>query len=126
AYNQKIRIETNIPDDIDFVIRFSPIEIGLIFDNLIANSQKARASKVSVEAEVEKNKYLIVKITDNGRGISDQVDTNRIFEKGYTSTNGSGLGLYHAKTQVEKIGGEIFLDQEQPKRGTRFIIRIKK
>ncbi|HCG9874914.1 TPA: ATP-binding protein [Vibrio parahaemolyticus] len=126
AYNQKIRIETNIPSDIDFVIRFSPIEIGLIFDNLIANSQKARASKVCVEAEVEKNKYLIVKITDNGRGISDQVDPNRIFDKGYTSTNGSGLGLYHAKTQVEKIGGEIFLDQEQPKRGTRFIIRIKK
>ncbi len=126
AYNQKIKIETNIPADIDFVIRFSPIEIGLIFDNLIANSQKARASKVSVEAEVEKNKYLVVKVTDNGRGISDQIDPNRIFEKGYTSTNGSGLGLYHAKTQVEKIGGEIFLDQEQPKRGARFIIRIKK
>lgn len=126
AYNQKIKIETNIPNDLDFVIRFSPIEIGLVFDNLIANSQKARASKVSVDAVVDKNKYLVITITDNGRGLDKGVDPARIFEKGYTSTNGSGLGLHHSKSQVEKIGGEIFVDEEQPKRGARFIIRIKK
>lgn len=126
AYNQKIKIETNIPNDLDFVIRFSPIEVGLVFDNLIANSQKARASKVSVDAFIDKNKHLVITITDNGRGLAKGVDPARIFEKGYTSTNGSGLGLYHSKSQVEKIGGEIFVDEEQPKRGARFIIRIKK
>ncbi len=126
AYNQKIKIENNIPNDIDFVIRFSPIEIGLIFDNLISNAQKARASKVIVDAKVDKNNYLIITVTDNGKGISSQIDATRIFEKGYTSTNGSGLGLYHAKTQVEKIGGEILLDETQPLRGARFTIRIKK
>ncbi|UPR26398.1 ATP-binding protein [Vibrio cyclitrophicus] len=126
AYNQKIKIETNIPNDLDFVIRFSPIEVGLVFDNLIANSQKARASKVSVDAVIDKNKHLVITITDNGRGLAKGVDPARIFEKGYTSTNGSGLGLHHSKSQVEKIGGEIFVDEEQPKRGARFIIRIKK
>jgi len=126
AYNQKIKIETHIPNDLNFVIRFSPIEVGLIFDNLIANSQKARASKVSVDAVIDKNKYLVITITDNGRGLAKGVDPARIFEKGYTSTNGSGLGLHHSKSQVEKIGGEIFVDEDQPKRGARFIIRIKK
>lgn len=126
AYNRKIEVRTNIEPGLGFVIRFSPIELGLIFDNLVSNSQKARASKVVVDASVEKGNFLIVTVTDNGKGIGDDVDPDRIFEKGYTSTSGSGLGLYHAKSQVEKIGGEIFLASEQPRRGACFVIRIKK
>lgn len=126
AYHQRIKITSVIPKELEFITRFSPIELGLLFDNLISNSQKAKASEVIVSAKVEKNKLLIVEVSDNGRGIDTDVDKNRIFDKGYTTTDGSGLGLYHVKEAVDNLGGEVLMTPEQPNRGTSFTIRIKK
>jgi len=126
AYNSKIHVTC---DGIErpFVTRFAPIEIGMVLDNLIANAQKARASKVHISMSIDMKDILVITIEDNGRGISSSIsDTERVFEKGYTTTDGSGLGLYHSKQQLESFGGEITLAEEQPRRGARFIIRIKK
>lgn len=126
VYNQRVKITIEL-DDSEFSTRFSPIEIGMIFDNLISNAQKAKASKVNVSIFVEHNNMLLIKVTDNGRGLSPSIlEKNRIFEKGYTTTDGSGLGLHHSKKTLEDIGGEIALSESQPTRGTEFIIRIKK
>ena len=53
-----------------------------------------------------------VEVSDDGHGIDeDRVDASRIFEKGYTSSQGgTGLGLYHARKVMEEMGGGLGLD----------------
>jgi signal transduction histidine kinase len=125
AYNKRIKISCE-EADFKFKLRFSPIELGLVFDNLVANSQKANASQINVSMSLDMKSVLVITVTDDGRGIPRDADVDRIFEKGYTTTDGSGLGLYHVKQQIESISGEITLAKEQPRRGAKFIIRIKK
>ena len=43
---------------------------------------------------------------DNGRGIEPQ-NLEKIFSLGYTTTNGSGIGLYHVKEIVDSLNGKI-------------------
>lgn len=92
---------------IEFEKTFSPIEFGMLFDNLIWNSKKNRASKVVVSLS-HKNGFLNVSVCDDGQGISPLIDIpDTIFDKGVTRTNGSGLGLYFVKQTVEKMGGTV-------------------
>ena len=65
----------------------------------------------------------MISISDNGQGILPQIH-DRVFEKGFTTKDdGNGLGLYHAKVEVEKYGGTIsFITQNQ--KGTTFTISL--
>ncbi|MGI1671264.1 MAG: ATP-binding protein [Neptuniibacter sp.] len=126
SYNRKIRVVCADFEE-SFITRFSPIEIGLVLDNLVANAQKANAPTVTIKMKLDMKDVLVVEVEDNGRGLSSSItDPDRIFEKGYTTTDGSGLGLYNARQRLEDMGGEIVLASEQPSRGTRFLIRMKK
>jgi signal transduction histidine kinase len=51
---------------------------------------------------------LEISFIDNGKGLSRKLDNSEsMFDMGVTSTSGSGLGLYHAREIVGKIGGKI-------------------
>ena len=111
----------------EFPTRFTPIELGMVFDNLINNAKKSRSSRILFTIASPEKGILEVKLTDNGKGIGrDLVEPDRIFEKGFTTTNGSGLGLYYCRHYIEKLGGEILLSDPQPSRGAGFIIRFRK
>ena len=126
SYNRKIQVHCEEFEG-KFITRFSPIEIGMILDNLVTNAQKARASKVSISMSIDMKNVLVIEVEDNGRGVSSSIlEPESIFEKGYTTTDGSGLGLFHARQQLSSLGGEITLAEKQPQRGAKFIIRIKK
>jgi signal transduction histidine kinase len=123
AYNTRIQIHTHF-DTKPFELLFNPIEIGMVMENFISNSKKARASNISFTSSLNMN-VLQISIEDNGTGIDTSInDTNRIFEKGFTRTDGSGLGLYFCKTKIEALGGEVKVAQEQPVHGAKFIIKV--
>ena len=47
-------------------------------------------------------------VTDDGNGLDASIkDIPSIFEKGITTTPGSGLGLYHSKQLISEMGGSI-------------------
>lgn len=79
----------------------------MILDNLINNSKKARASKIEIEFK-KNNNNLLVYFKDNGIGIP-KPDRNKIFNFGFTTTGGSGLGLTHIRETLEKIDACIEL-----------------
>ena len=101
------------------------MEIGMLIDNLISNSQKARASFLTIDMHMDKHD-LVIGFVDNGRGVEKMEAPERIFEKGFTRTNGSGIGLYFCKQVLGKLDSTISLTEPQPKTGASFTIRIMK
>jgi len=105
---------------------FKPIEISVLIDNIVNNALKAKAKKLSFIIDAEANE-LIIYVQDDGIGLSTDISNHElIFTRGYTTTNGSGLGLYHIKNIVEKeLSGTIQYDKAY-QNGFGLIIRVKK
>ena len=94
---------------------FRPIEVGIVIDNLISNAVKARAARVIFFLQDGKGPKpeLTITVADDGTGWPQSMEPiGRVFEKGITTTNGSGLGLYHVKQVIEGLGGLIEAHQE--------------
>ena len=92
---------------------FRPIEVGIVIDNLVTNASKARAQNIIFIHEVGKGPSPVLSITvvDDGLGWPQSfTPLERAFEKGVTTTDGSGLGLFHVKQVVEgRLGGLVKL-----------------
>lgn len=106
--------------------------INLVFRNLILNAIKFTevGGIVSVAAK-EKNGFIEVAVSDNGVGITPEVQ-KILFEKttgystrGTANEKGTGLGLILCKEFVERNGGQIWLESE-PGKGSTFYFTLKK
>lgn len=102
-----------------------PAQFKIVLENFIDNAVRYTkgAGKVVV-AIVTKNSGLLFSVKDGGVGIPKE-DQKHIFQKFFRSgnvlkyqTQGSGLGLYIAKSIVEQSGGKIGFKSEQGKGST--------
>ncbi|RKP43778.1 ATP-binding protein [Pararobbsia silviterrae] len=110
-----------------FTKKFKPIDVSVVVDNLVANARKAGARRVRFTITTPEKDVLHIRVDDNGRGLHPSIqDRRRIFEKGFTTTDGSGLGLYHIQHVLGELKGTIELTESAWERGTSFIIRISK
>lgn len=117
----RIQVENTHPG---LKLRFNPIDASIVVDNLISNSKKAKASWIKFQlSQLDKN-GLLIRVSDNGRGIAAGADKTRIFEMGYTTTQGSGLGLYHVRQVLGEMGGSIELEDSAPGKGASFLIKV--
>jgi PAS domain S-box-containing protein len=106
-----------------------PVKIREIFENLLINAIKfTEKGKIEVEVGLLKNE-LLVSVMDTGIGIS-KPDQAGIFNKFYRAenwrtrkTNGTGLGLYIAKTLTERLGGRIGVSSVVGK-GSKFYFTV--
>jgi signal transduction histidine kinase len=116
------------PGDIPEV-RVNPELYCWVVENLIKNSLEAVDSKSGrITARIRRGnsgKYVIVEITDNGRGIP-RGDARRIFRPGYTTKKrGWGLGLSLARRIIQEYHkGSISLVRSEPGKGTTFAIHL--
>ena len=110
---------------------FVPDYLNKILNNLIGNAIKYSegGTHIYVMTEVsEKNKNkFIIKVIDNGIGISKE-DLPYLFELFYqTNKNkakeGNGIGLTITKQLVEVLGGKIDVESE-PGKGSTFTITL--
>lgn len=106
-----------------FVTRFVPIEMIILIDNLLNNSEKAKAQNVLIRWVLEEN-TLAMHYADDGQGIKQDV-LPHVFEYRFSTTNGGGLGLYYVKEIVNKMKGSVQVDNSKSK-GVEFIITLKK
>ncbi|WP_299622510.1 ATP-binding protein [uncultured Tenacibaculum sp.] len=123
---QEINIKIIEHEDIGYVTRFKPIELTIIVDNLINNSKKMNAKNLIFEFEsVDDKNTLIMNYYDDGKGFDAKIDDlNQIFDRGYTTTRGSGLGLYHVKKIIGEMKGEV--KAERLDKGIKLTFKFKK
>ncbi|MGE7599598.1 sensor histidine kinase [Lysinibacillus fusiformis] len=108
-----------------FVTKFKPIELSIVLDNLINNSRKFKAQNISIELVVENDK-LILNFVDDGHGLDESIKNySKIFEKGFSTTSGSGLGLFHTQQILSELNGTISVLSNIEK-GVGFKIEVQK
>lgn len=103
-----------------------------VFHNFISNAIKysPEGKKIYIGCTEEKDQYVF-HVKDEGAGIpKDQ--QNRIFQKFFRASNvlltgaeGTGLGLYIAKSVIEGHGGKAWFESEENK-GTTFFVSLPK
>ncbi len=99
--------------------------LKVILSNLVSNAIKyhnLQGKNPFVQIKVEFNdKTAVIKVIDNGTGISQEHIGNifKMFYRASEQSQGSGLGLYIVKETVERIKGTITVSSEVGK-GTTF------
>ncbi len=109
-------------------------ELQIVFVNLLDNAVKYSDKDVKILVELKKfdEKFIEIRIKDNGVGIAKQ-QLKRIFNRFYRipslstqKAKGTGLGLFIVKSIIKKHGGKIFAESLGEGFGTTFIIRLRK
>ena len=96
--------------------------------HLISNAQQATKDDGKVEVVLQQSaneKHMLVKIIDNGSGMSEDFIQTRLFTPFDTTKGnaGMGIGAFDAKMFLEKMGGQIIVES-QLGLGSTFILRI--
>ncbi len=122
--NKDILLENNI----DFEVEVGNTKVltdskwlEFIVNQIVSNSIKYIRNDVEHLIKItteENNKNVILKIYDNGIGISKS-DIPKVFDKTFTGNNGrkietsTGMGLYISKQLCKKLGHKITVDSKE-------------
>ena len=96
----------------------------IVLMNILINAIKHSSSgdTITIRTELKEGNYIRTSISDEGPGLSADVDIDKIFNQFYQSNNekyGSGIGLSYSKILVEMHGGNIGVENN-PVKGARF------
>ena len=126
------RLDAQIETDFNEVqaICFPPQYLNSIFHNLISNSLKYHHPDRRPHIQVKTRKTgdkIVLSVQDNGLGIDLVKHKENFFKIGkvfHRHPNAKGFGLYMTKTQVEAMGGRIWVESV-PDEGAVFYIEFE-
>lgn len=106
-----------------------PTYLHNLYYNLISNSIKYKSESktptIQIHSSLMDGKCQLV-FTDNGLGIDLQRYKNDLFQpfkRFHAKAEGSGIGLYLVKTQIESMGGNIMVESKVGV-GTTFLVEL--
>ena len=110
------------------------IKMETALHNIIMNAKEEleefpqkKDKKITISTEADKqNSFIVIKIADNGKGISGD-NIMRVFDPFFTTksfgTGATGLGLSIVHGIMNEVGGRVDIDTKE-KSGTTLILRI--
>lgn len=107
-------------------------DLETVFLNLLDNAAKygAQRTEVLVQASPSRGKQVVIRISDNGNGVSFDL-RRKIFQRFYRggtelerTTKGTGLGLYIVKSLVTTMKGTIHVHARGPLGGATFEVSL--
>jgi len=124
---KSIKLKFN-PSSPHTVIRGDPVLFSIILENIVENAVKYTPPRGKITIEIkEQNEEALIIVSDTGCGIQKN-DQDKIFTKFFRGNNGrqkemdgTGLGLYIAKSLTEISGGRLYFRSEEGN-GTSFFI----
>jgi signal transduction histidine kinase len=109
--------------ELDTPARISQENAAIILSNLADNATRHGSTKIDISA-IPKGNLLLVRVSDNGEGVSPN-NRARIFDSFFTTrreSGGTGMGLAIVRAMLDAHGGTIrLLDSDQ---GTAFELAI--
>tara|TARA_A100001011_G_scaffold110749_1_gene117315 strand:+ start:1895 stop:3676 length:1782 start_codon:yes stop_codon:yes gene_type:complete len=124
--NNKININSK---EKKIMINGDADQLNRVFINLIKNSEESFLDKVKKDPNfkgkidieiVSNNDYIVIKLTDNGTGISD---TKKVMTPYFTTkTKGSGLGLPIVSKIISEHSGDFSIKNNKDKNGVNIEI----
>ncbi len=127
SLRQEICIESDLSQNSYGLFAYAEKSVLLrVLSNLVDNSCEAIKENGKVIVHLDESEGgARLRVTDNGPGIPSEI-LLRIGERGVTAkSNGHGLGLYWAKTTIERWGGE-FSVSSSAQSGVEISIRLNK
>jgi len=128
ARRQHVRLDCPpvVPESL--MVLGQQVRIEQVLVNLLRNGIDASAEKgggtVTLQAEVE-NGQALLRVTDDGPGLSDEV-LARLFEPFFTTKrrgDGLGLGLSISASIANALGGSL-QGSNRPEGGSQFVLRL--
>lgn len=113
-------------------VRARPIDVEMVFRNLIDNAIKygGREPKVEIRSQLAAGETVVTQIIDNGPGIPPS-QRRRIFGRFVRlgselerSQKGTGLGLFIVRTLVKRLKGRISVRERSGASGTIFQVEL--
>lgn len=100
-------------------------KISNILSNVMSGRKDIQSKNIWFNAEISPDeKYLLVNIKDDGKGIPEEnlaepdnarSEPTNIFQEGFTTKTGRGLGLAFARKQIQSMGGDIIVVSQRVK-----------
>lgn len=114
-----VKILTEVPEDLPSIYA-DPEGVSMALNNLIDNAIRYSKKDGTVKIKCTKEKkYLKCQVRDQGVGIPKE-DRKKIFQKFFRSQNvmkykteGTGLGLFIAKSVIENMGGKMDFESKE-------------
>lgn len=118
------RIKVSFSDTTNgkFETSFAPIDISIIVDNMASNAKKAGADMMEITTSLI-DSGLKISFLSNKPFNKIITDINDIFERGFSTTRSTGVGLYHVKKIVEENHWNIIAKRNEA--SAEFIIKIE-
>tara|TARA_Y100001960_G_scaffold333378_1_gene438177 strand:- start:1475 stop:3616 length:2142 start_codon:yes stop_codon:yes gene_type:complete len=106
----------------DMPIHCDTMQIKRVLTNLIENAvnaieenNKNSTGTIDIVAKISQNSNIHLKISDNGPGIPEDVDINKLFDPYITTRKkGTGLGLAIVKKIIDEHKGSVNLLRRKP------------
>ena len=101
-------------------------QLARVLTNLVKNAQQSipegRPGQIAIQL-YQQNGASIVKVSDNGTGIPEEVQP-KVFQPNFTTkSSGMGLGLAMCKDIIEAAGGRLYFETRQDE-GTNFFLEL--
>ncbi|HUG13344.1 MAG TPA: ATP-binding protein [Opitutaceae bacterium] len=99
----------------NFVVMMRPVEITILFDNLISNAVKAHARNLHVSLRRSGSRLTVV-VRNDGEAVPKHL-VESMFELGISGRGGSGIGLHTCREIVKGMSSEIRFGGNDPQLG---------
>lgn len=123
---KNIQLEIQLKEP-DISLQADPTLLDQVLINLLVNAIEATKdspeAKISLSAYIASDKKVVIKVADNGSGMSKEVQEKIFIPFFSTKKNGSGIGLSLCKQIVMLHGGNIQV-QSKEGHGTAFLLRF--
>lgn len=105
-------------------VKGDEVQLRALFRNLLTNAAQAMGGRGTIDIRVEADDEQVrVHVSDDGPGVSDEVQ-GRIFRPLVTTKNfGLGLGLPYCQRVAKAHGGQLIV-QSEPDQGATFTLEV--
>lgn len=127
-YNYSGQVDIDIKQDEGqvFSVMADPEQFSRAIINIVRNAIQAIPDSVRGKIEIvvqQEDHWAIIKIKDNGKGMSEELK-EKIFVPNFTTkSSGTGLGLAITRNIIQSFNGDIWFISE-PDMGSTFFIKI--